>query len=157
MLDLLKRGRLASDESLSDLPVGDPRDAAIDLIYQRIVGTQGLTPQLFIREFDLTATAVPLVGTERVTIRSDFRPDRWVVWMRAVANATIRILLGDNVPAAGEAIELVQGQYVVIGVPHNPEGSPINTISFLSTGAGAPHVFAVAIAGGVEFEIGSIV
>ena len=154
MLDFLKRGRLASVETAEGLPVGDQTAAILDLIYQRMVGSQGLTPQLFIREFDLTAAGG---ATVRQTIRSDFRPDRWTIWMRAVADATIRILLGDNVPAAGEAIELAQGQFVVIGIPHNPEGSPMNTISFLSTGTGAPHVFAVATSGGTDFEIGTLI
>jgi len=164
MLDLLRPGRLAgletpegdfgkSGEPFQPLQGGARLAAILELMYQRTLGAEGLTPQLFVREIDLTAAAG---ATERATIQSDFRPDRWIIWMRAVASATIRVALGDWVSPT-EAIEVGQGQRLVLGIPHNPEGQPVDKIAFLSTGAGAPHVFAVAVAGGTEFDIGSIV
>lgn len=113
----------------------------LDYIWERMIEQEGRSPNFLVREFDLLTTA-------RETISADWNPDRWVVYFRQEANATVRIFPGARVPAEG-AIELEDGRYAVIA-------NVGNVLSFHNTGSATAHIFAVAVGGGAEFEIGAL-
>jgi hypothetical protein len=113
--------------------------ALVEWLADRQSLVEGRAPNFFVREFDLNFG-------ESLTINSDWKADRWIVYFRPIASGRLRCYPGGSVPGSG-AIEIETGRAAVIA-------NVGNQLSFNNpSGSVNLHVFAVAAGGGADFEI----
>jgi hypothetical protein len=114
----------------------------LGIIAARQIGAEGVEPNFKLREFALVAGA-------RTVVSHDWKPDRWVVWITTITDGLLRIWPGGWAPS-DEAVQIESGQRAIVPAVneqlafHNPSASVDVT------------VFAVAIGGGLEFDIAAI-
>ena len=129
------------EQAPAPLTASDRMIRLLDFMWAEMQAREGRAPNFYVHEFEMIAGA-------RETKLSDFNPDRWVIYFRSEANAILRVFPAGSVPAEG-AVEIENGRYAVIA-------NTQTLMSFHNSGSSTAQVFAVAIGGGAEFEIGSI-